>query len=389
MKKTVYLIYGVSGAGKSWLCNRLQNVTYIEHDKHKSNSIALIKQVRGVVVYEKTVMISTTIKKNPEINFIPILIAGDFITCKAQLISRGGRVTKSLYKRWKRCQAIHKEFGGFSGSSSDALKYLKQIRSPSNPVEGLIYLATTPNGKHYVGQTTNLKNRIANHMHGKTLFAKAVKKYKDEIVWTTIDYFHSQEEANLKENKWIMHYKSTERGLGYNLTFGGEGGKPTEAEKKRRGRLSKAAIDSKPAKWHQDKSNHMKDLWNQQEYRDKATTRIQQARSTEKAKANTATQTKEQWKDEASRNKLINGMKKRFDSEEKREAFSNSQLKALAKPFKAVLYATGQIVGIFENQKTAAQTLNIPACNISAVLNGKRVKTKGYVFTYIKEKRKI
>jgi hypothetical protein len=52
------------------------------------------------------------------------VILGDFLKVKEQLLARGGKITPSLYKRWKRMQYIAKTYGAFSGSSSDVLKKL-------------------------------------------------------------------------------------------------------------------------------------------------------------------------------------------------------------------------------------------------------------------------
>src|SRR5271169_1562010 len=98
------------------------------------------------ILYDPPVLISTFIKRNKDrYNIIPIFIMGDFLAVKQQLIDRGGKITKSLYKRWNRIDKIAKKYSGFVGSSTDVYKHLKQILSYQRPYK--IYRASSPSGK--------------------------------------------------------------------------------------------------------------------------------------------------------------------------------------------------------------------------------------------------
>jgi group I intron endonuclease len=97
---------------------------------------------------------------------------------------------------------------------------------------GIIYKATFPNKKCYIGQTTKTLNaRKKGHLNDLTrdncAFHRAIHKYgADNIEWETIDTANSIEELNEKETSWINVYKSYihhKDSMGYNLTLGGDG----------------------------------------------------------------------------------------------------------------------------------------------------------------------
>lgn len=98
------------------------------------------------------------------------------------------------------------------------------------------------NGKCYVGQTTrhDVNVRLREHRkeskhdgYGryKQPIHKAIKKYG----WDNFDRFilekcNEQESLNLAEQYWIEHYSAISP-LGYNLTYGGRGGRLSEEVK--------------------------------------------------------------------------------------------------------------------------------------------------------------
>lgn len=102
----------------------------------------------------------------------------------------------------------------------------------------LIYKATAPNGKVYVGQTiSTLPLRMNQHRNDKrhTPFARALRKYGvDGFDWQIIAYADSQKELNEKEAYWIRALK-TQCPRGYNLAAGGRNGKHSEATKRKIG----------------------------------------------------------------------------------------------------------------------------------------------------------
>lgn len=97
---------------------------------------------------------------------------------------------------------------------------------------GIIYKATFPNGKCYVGQTVNsLEYRKKKHLQRlvteNTPFHRAIQKYgKDNVCWEVIDTAKNIDNLNEKEIYWIDIHKSyihSHQSNGYNLTLGGGG----------------------------------------------------------------------------------------------------------------------------------------------------------------------
>jgi len=137
IKPVLYLITGASGVGKSWVCKQLKDhFNYLPFDgirnKHHLNILRNPKMHSKPMLYDPTFKSSTFVRRygskgTNEFDIHFIVVAGDFITCKAQLINRGGKLTKTFYKRWKAMQARYRTYGEFIGSSSEVLKYLKEV----------------------------------------------------------------------------------------------------------------------------------------------------------------------------------------------------------------------------------------------------------------------
>lgn len=102
------------------------------------------------------------------------------------------------------------------------------VRKPKDYSHTIIYKITCiPNGKVYIGQTTNsLQRRYNSHFwsnSGCLKLKRAIKKYgKENFIVDQIDYAHSKEEADAKEKAYISLYNSTNARCGYNITKGGE-----------------------------------------------------------------------------------------------------------------------------------------------------------------------
>lgn len=90
-----------------------------------------------------------------------------------------------------------------------------------------VYVHTCPNGKKYVGQTSQTKPEYRwkngeGYKHNPH-FYRAIKKYG----WGNIDHYVFKTKSTSLMNFWekilIYHYKSKDPDYGYNMTEGGEG----------------------------------------------------------------------------------------------------------------------------------------------------------------------
>jgi group I intron endonuclease len=94
---------------------------------------------------------------------------------------------------------------------------------------GIIYKATGPIGKVYIGQTIQtLKSRKSAHKYmslkkdRRSAFQSVLfDEGFDAFTWEEIDQAETQEELDAKEKAWIAHYDSMNPEKGYNNTDGG------------------------------------------------------------------------------------------------------------------------------------------------------------------------
>jgi hypothetical protein len=127
-KKTLYVVAGVSGSGKSWVCSQLHNVRYVSYDKvDKFNIRSILWNLsEPVIVYDPTMHVSSFIRRNSDIFDIKLLvILEDENTVRTRLVSRGGVFNDSIKRRMKRIKNLAKG-ALFSGTSSEVLNFLKQ-----------------------------------------------------------------------------------------------------------------------------------------------------------------------------------------------------------------------------------------------------------------------
>ena len=97
---------------------------------------------------------------------------------------------------------------------------------------GLIYMRTSPSGKHYIGQTVKTEEQRwqehcyeafnCNQNNYNSKLNKAIRKYGADSFSVTILETCKNEDMNEREQYWINYYDSYNNG--YNSTIGGSGG---------------------------------------------------------------------------------------------------------------------------------------------------------------------
>lgn len=379
MSQTVYLVCGVSGSGKSWVCERLTHlIHYVSSDKDGK-----LDPTRTLELHDRCTGTSTAIKRwrSMGIEVIPVFVMGDFLQVKQQLLDRGGKITKGLWRRWKRLQAVADKYSVYTDDSAGVLRWLKKELAHRN-TKHLIYKATSPSGKVYVGKTNQaLDKRVYDHHFNAarkdTLFGRAIIKYGETIKWEVIEEVVGLEAANKAEIKWIAELDAMNPSNGYNLTEGGDGGKRSpESETKRIKAVTKGL---RTPEARQRLSAASKNAWVHK--RDVLTASIRNARSTDESRAKTKAQVERLKNDPIWLKKLSDINKQRYTDPREKEKTSASGLKAHARVF--VGYKDGTLVGTWSNQKFASKDLGIPACSISRILNGHIPHAHGYTFKYL------
>ena len=199
-------------------------------------------------------------------------------------------------------------------------------------VYGIIYLVRNKvNGKCYVGQTykkNGFKDRYGvkhnqslvegfynSHkqmvikakeskrqlIYERDLILQDLEKYGIENfeVNECIDYAFSRQELDAKEKTYIKYYRSLIKENGYNKTAGGQG--------------LQAFIGQ---------SEISRELWKNEEYRNKTINAIIAATTTEEHKEKMRKSTIELWKKEEFRDKVINSIIKSWENEDRRKEVS-------------------------------------------------------------------
>lgn len=129
-KQDIFLIAGCPAAGKSWVCNQLQQFNYVSYDNVNKNYhiYELLKNNNKQLLYDPTIKISTFTKRYSHLfNIRLIVIIEDEQIINQRILDRGGKLTDTIKKRIKRMEFLSKECE-FSGTSSEVLEYLKTLK---------------------------------------------------------------------------------------------------------------------------------------------------------------------------------------------------------------------------------------------------------------------
>ncbi len=126
--KKVYMICGVSGSGKSWVCNQLSElIEYVSFDGNSNKyHVDLIRSIKGNVLYDPTINISTFIRRNShEFDIRPIFIIENEDVIRKRIEKRNGKWKNSMLNRMNAINSRSNKYGEFSGTSSEVLQYLE------------------------------------------------------------------------------------------------------------------------------------------------------------------------------------------------------------------------------------------------------------------------
>ena len=244
-----------------------------------------------------------------------------------------------------------------------------------------VYKHTCPNGKVYIGITSNDPKRRWNNGNGyrqNNHFSNAIKKYgwkniKHEIVLSDI----TKEQAAEKEIELIKESKSWDPKYGYNNTLGGEGGQHfTEDAKARISKSLKDRYSSDP------------------ELRKKSSLSKIGRRASEETKAKMSESQKRRWTDDDKKrlSERMRGNRYRVGksvvfSDETREKISKSK-KGIAtsfhgrtpRPVKCV--DTGEV---FDSAVAASRIIGKSFTPIYRCCNGERKTAHGFKWQYVTE----
>ena len=100
-------------------------------------------------------------------------------------------------------------------------------------MEVYIYKTTNKiNNKSYIGKCVKLPKDTKFYYGSGTAIKNAINKYgKENFIKEIIDYCDDHKTLCEKEIYWIAFYNSTNQKIGYNIMYGGEGGKLNQLSK--------------------------------------------------------------------------------------------------------------------------------------------------------------
>lgn len=132
MKPKLLILIGCSGSGKTWVSNQLTGLFNVVHydttPKAQLLSTLLSQTPQRPSLLDLPIKISTFIRRHSdEFDIRVVAIRGDFLKTKQQIISRGGKITKTLYRRWKVIGKRAVTYAEFVGDSDEVLRYLKAL----------------------------------------------------------------------------------------------------------------------------------------------------------------------------------------------------------------------------------------------------------------------
>jgi len=128
--KTIYMLCGASGSGKSWVAKQLldkfQYVSFDDTPKKDHLNLLHACNTDKPILYDPTIKISTFIKRHSsEFNIIPVFIIESEDVIKERIAKRGGKWTEHIPKRMKVMEARNIKYGVFSGTAVEVLDWLK------------------------------------------------------------------------------------------------------------------------------------------------------------------------------------------------------------------------------------------------------------------------
>ena len=214
-----------------------------------------------------------------------------------------------------------------------------------------VYIHTCPNGKKYVGCTTQAKPEFRWGKNGERyqhqLFGKAILKYGWDNITHEVFEVGSKEEMYRKEVELISFYHSNDPEYGYNNSVGGEKGAlgyrhPEETRKK----ISKAAKErAKDPEYKKKLSEALKGRTFSEETLGRMSKAKKGKLCSEEVRKRIAENNRRRAKDPEFRKKLSESHKGKPHSEETREKIAKS-LKGKPKPQVKIKLPDGTIVEI-------------------------------------------
>ena len=261
----------------------------------------------------------------------------------------------------------------------------------------IVYMHTCPNGKKYIGITSQSPERRwqkgKGYAYGSNpYFYNAIEKYGwDNIEHTILFRNLTKEEAEQKEIELIKEHKTSQREYGYNIDLGGSScGKHSEEYKIRMSNIQKEIWSKSP-----ERRKILSEMRTGIHLSEETKEKIRQAnlgkkysddvikKRTQKTKGRKNPKTSERMK-RLWQSGTFKGTTGMTTSEKQKNIARENVKKATEATKKPVLMfdKNGNFMAEFESATKAAEAIGKPYAKISEVCYGKRKSSYGYVFKF-------
>ena len=261
----------------------------------------------------------------------------------------------------------------------------------------IVYMHTCPNGKKYIGITSQAPERRwqkgKGYAYGSNpYFYNAIEKYgweniKHEILFRDL----TKEEAEQKEIELIKEYKTSQRKYGYNIDLGGSScGKHSEEYKIRMSNMQKEIWLKNPErriamsklKTGSHLSEETKEKLRQANFGKKYSKEVVQKRI-DKTKGTKRPQTSKILKEMWASGKMKGNTGKTTSEKQKAAARENAKIaNEYSKKPVLMFDKEGNFIAEYESSVKAAEAIGNPHVHVSDVCYEKRKSSCGYVFKF-------
>lgn len=134
-KNKVYLICGVSGSGKTWVCKQLTDkFTYVPHDQHYRDQVDAVLKAsspsRPVITecpFAERILKQQMEEKGLEVTPFFVITAPDKVA-EQYFAREGKKVGKNVYTRASTILNRAIEWSSFHGTAEEVLKKLREMK---------------------------------------------------------------------------------------------------------------------------------------------------------------------------------------------------------------------------------------------------------------------
>ena len=258
---------------------------------------------------------------------------------------------------------------------------------------GIYMIQNKVNGKIYIGQSVNIEKRWKNHKselrgnhHDNEHLQHAWNKYGEDNFEFTVICECDENQLNAREEYYIFELMSYDRRVGYNRTYGGGSGLPTEETRQKRSEIQKIRMSNPEIRKKISEANKgEKNYWYGKHLPEEARKKMSEVRKGKHHSEETKRKISEAHKGEKA---VWYG--KHFSEEHRKKLSENHYMKGKfgAKHPRSIpivqLTLDGQLVNIYESSYEAERVGFIVSA-INRCINGKLKTHKGYKWMKLSE----